>query len=268
MSEETATPQAVPERKTFGRKRLTPGAYTLDLSAAADLPVMVNGEPSTFLAAYYKLSDSKIQEMPERASVREADKYITEAGLVVLACDWRLLSEMRTLLDLARQGMPPGEVTWFYYDFDWSQDADVSHDFFVVHRGEVVLEFCNFSSEDPRILNRKHDDNPIWHSRPYFDEAFERYWYRKFYSETVTGQLMVLRPDEPTLFHQDRPQTRDVVKDIERITLIKAYRLLWVVVSLLAAIAFPLIRELMGVVAVLLTIDVLYRCWATRKVGE
>ena len=66
----------------------------------------------------------------------------------------------------------------------------------------------------------------------------------------------------------ERPQTRDVVKDVELITLVKSYRLLWIVITLLAAIAFPSIKDAMGILAVALTIDVLYRCWATRNVGE
>lgn len=40
-------------------------------------------------------------------------------------------------------------------------------------------------------------------------QALELYWYRRFYTETLTGQLMVLRPDEPTLYHYERAQTRD-----------------------------------------------------------
>ena len=51
---------------------------------------------------------------------------------------------------------------------------------------------------DPRVLMKyRVDDEPIWRSEPYEREAWEAYWYRKFYTETLTGQLMVLRPDEP-----------------------------------------------------------------------
>lgn len=79
---------------------------------------------------------------------------------------------------------------------------------------------------------------------------------------------MVLRTDEPTLFHYERPRKRDVAKDVGLVTLVKAYRLLWVIVTLLAAIAFPSIKDVMAVLAVALTIDVLYRWWVTRKVGD
>jgi hypothetical protein len=167
-----------------------------------------------------------------------------------------------------RQGIDPYSVMWFYYDNDWSRDADECHVFFVVHRDKVILESCHFSSEEPLVLKREQDDDPVWHSSPFRDEAVERYWYRKFYTETVTGQLMVLRPDEPILYHYERPKSRDVVKTLQFVTLVKMYRLLWVAVALLAAIAFPSIREYMGIVAIVLMIDVLWRCWATRKVGQ
>jgi hypothetical protein len=46
---------------------------------------------------------------------------------------------------------------------------------------------------------------------------------------------MVLRPDEPILYYYNRPSARDAVKDVSFVTLIKAYRLLWVAVALLVA---------------------------------
>ncbi len=37
----------------------------------------------------------------------------------------------------------------------------------------------------------------FWSRSESWREANERFWYRKFYQEMRTGQLMVLRPDEP-----------------------------------------------------------------------
>ena len=47
---------------------------------------------------------------------------------------------------------------------------------------------------------------------------------------------MVLRPDEPILYRYDRA-VHDVTRDVGFLTLIKIYRLLWVAVPLLTAIA-------------------------------
>jgi hypothetical protein len=123
-------------------------------------------------------------------------------------------------------------------------------------------------SEEPLILTQEKDDDPIWHSHPYFDEAVTRYWYRNFYSETMNGRLMVLRPDEPILYYYDRATAKDSVRDLQLVTLIKAYRLLWIAVVLLAANAFPPMREYMFILAGALLLDLFWRIWATRKVGQ
>jgi hypothetical protein len=171
---------------------------------------------------------------------------------------------MRKLIDLNRQGIDPHRVTWFYYDHDWSRDADESYTFFVVCDGKIIDESSRFNALEPLILKRQQDDDPIWHSHPPLDAAWESYLYRKFYTETVTGQLTVLRPDEPILYHFERP-SRDTRRDLELVTLVKMYRLLWVAIPLLVAIVFPSIKLYMAGLAGLMMIDVLWRAWATRN---
>lgn len=260
-------PESSPETrqlKTFGRTRPSPGGYSLDLSTISDVPLSIDGQPSTFGEIYCKLRDSKIEKMPQLMH----DRYVTDKGEIKLSGDWPLLSTMQKLIELTRQGIDPYLVMWFYYDHDISRDADESYTFFAVHDRKVVMEGCHFSWLEPLILKRESDNDPIWQSQPCFDEAFERYCYRRFYTETVTGQLMVLRPDEPILYHYERPQTRDALRDVEVVTLVKMYRLLWVAIPLLAAIAFPSVHNYLAIAAVALGIDVLWRSWATRKVGQ
>lgn|ERR1022692_2439427 len=267
MVETVTTPDAKVETVKFGRDRYSPGMYRLDLASAKDLPLKMNGESSTFGALYRKIMESKIREMPDRLAFG-TEKYVTETGDIEVEAEWTTLSTMRTLVDLVRRGIDPYSVLWFYYDHDWSRDADECHVFFAVHGDEVVLESSHFSSEEPLILKQEKEDDPIWHSHPYFHDALVHYWYRKFYSETMTGKLMTLRPDEPILHYYERPTVRDAVKEVGFVTLIKMYRLLWVAVALLIAIAFPAIKEVMGIVAGILLVDVLWRWWATRKVGQ
>ena len=268
MSDAPATPSIEPKITKFGRERYSPGLYRLDLSTAKGLPVKKNGEPSIFSDVYAKLVESKVREIEDGLSVRHPDKYVTEAGDIEVEGEWTILSEMRMLIGLVKQDIDPYGVTWFYYSHDWSRDADECHVFFAVHEDKIVLESCNFSSEEPLILKLEKEDDPIWHSHPHFDEALVRYWYNRSYTESITGKLMVLRPDEPILYYYQRPSTKDTVKDVAFVTLIKTYRLLWVVVALLVAIALPAIKEIMGIVAAVLFIDVLWRAWATRNVGE
>lgn len=266
MTDAGVTPQAK-AAKTFGRGRYSPGAYTLDLSEAMDLPMTLNGEASTFGDVFAKLRDSKIREIPS-ISIR-IDEYGTDDGKIVLSSDdWAPRSTMRMLAALMRDGINPSEVVWYYYDHDWSSDADESHTFFAVSEDKIILPACHFSSEEPLVLKREKGDDSVWHSHPYFTEASDIYWYRRFYTETITGQLMVLRPDEPRLYHFERPRVRDTTKDVAVVTLIKAYRLLWIAVSLLIAVAFPLTKTIMLVIATLMLLDLLWRCWETRNVGQ
>lgn len=255
------------EAPKFGRDRYSPGLYRLDLSSLKGSPLKLNGQPSTFEGLYGKLAESKVSEIPPSIGFRDA-KYTTGTGdLIVEVEDWRILSTMNKLAELLRREINPYDVMWFYYDHDWSSSADECHVFFVVHGDKVVLESCHFNAEEPLVLKLERDDDPIWHSHPYFDRALVQYWYQRFYSETMTGRLMVLRPDEPTLYYFQRPSVRDLSKEVEFVTVIKLYRLLWVAVALLVGITFPAIREIMGIIAGVLLIDVLWRAWVTRKVG-
>ena len=58
------------------------------------------------------------------------------------------------------------------------------------------------------------------------------------------------------------------VRDLQLVTLIKIYRLLWVAVVLLPGIILPGIREYMFILAGVLLFDLFWRIWATRKVGQ
>jgi hypothetical protein len=250
------------QKQKFGHKTFSPGVYMLDShSTVWNLPLTMNGHPSTFENVFCKLRDSKIKD-------KTNETYVTEKGEIRLdgkIGEWPLKAMMRKLSELLRQGMDPHHVEWFYYDNDWSDDGDEINTFFVVHGDKIVSESYRFHSEEPLILERRNKDaNPIWHSHPAFDEAFERYWYRKFYTETMIGQLMVLRPDEPILYYYERPQARD---QLRLVTQVMTYRLLWVATPALVAIAFPSLKTYMAIVSLVAVIELLRTLWATRKKG-
>jgi hypothetical protein len=267
MAEAATTPDIKVEFAKFGRERFSPGMYSLHWENIRGIPLKLNGEPSTLDAVFVKFAHSTIKDEPDTSSLYRA-KYVTDAGDLEIEADWTILATVSQLSDLFKRGINPLNVMWFYYDKDWSKDGDQSHTFFAVHDNKIVSERCHFSSEEPLLLMQEKDNDPIWHSHPEFDEATVRYWYRQFYSETMVGSLMVLRPDEPILYHYDRATSKDLVKDVQFVTLIKAYRLLWIAIVLLAAIALPPIREYMFILAGALLFDLFWRIWATRKVGQ
>jgi len=180
-----------------------------------------------------------------------------------------------TLVWLRKDGINPYTVRWFFYDEAFSRDASQSFAFFLVCDDKIAKERILIyrdpgdSSFDPAVLHDPWEGigPPIW-DEDSWQEADTAFWYRKFYTETKTGQLMLLRPDEPILYYYQRPEARDVVSDLQLVTLAKIYRLLLVAVALLGAIAFPSFREYLGIAAAAFGVDYFLVCWRTRKVGR
>src|SRR5215469_11881279 len=120
----------------------------------------------------------------------------------------------------------------------------------------ALLNFTGVA-QNPEYWNWRHDADWV--------EAEVKYWYRRFYSETRTGQLMVLRPDKPILYEY---RGADSLWDMELATIRKAYYLLWAVFALLVAIAFLAVKDLMAGVAGAFSSKVLVLAWQTRKGGR
>lgn len=96
------------------------------------------------------------------------------------------------------------EALWFFYRTSKSRDEfsgdEAFYHFFIVANDKIVLEDAWLrdspdSGFDPEMFSIAGD------------EAEAPFWYRKFYRETRTGQLMVLRPDKPELFHYAEGRT-------------------------------------------------------------
>ena len=246
MSAETAEVKAVATEnaQTFGTSRLDPGMYTLSRFGGplAVLAFKMDGRECCFGEVYEKLRDSKIKDMPESHHPDEADKYVTEAGEVYVTGGQIELWLLRDLLELARNGIDPFGATWFPYDFDVSCDADVLHTFFVLCSGKIVDERFSFTSAHPLVLERhENPGSKIWRRGQYWDSACACYWYRKFYTETMAGQLMVLRPDEPQLYYY--PEGRSKAGDRVEGQLSNIQRVLaWIRVAIWVLVALALLE--------------------------
>lgn len=127
-NEASAKAQGNPELPTFGRERLSPGAYHVDLSAVETFVLRNNGQPSTFGDIYYKLRNAKILQVPERFGMYE-QTYLTNSGEVTISGESGqsyvsgqsfVLNVLRDFIDLAKDGVDPERATWFYYGHDWS----------------------------------------------------------------------------------------------------------------------------------------------------
>ena len=267
MATETSAVGSKETAKTFGYSRPDPGMYTLSFEVAG-LPLKMDGNECCFGAAWDRLSQSNIKEVEEHHHPDDGDVYVTEAGKVQITGKWTERGLLRDLLKLHGKGVKPFAAIWFPYDWSHSEDVVVHH-FFVLYDGKIVDEQFTFTNHSPLVLERPFGyKEPEVHNRQYFDEAEECYWYRKFYTETMTGQLMVLRSDKRArLYHFERP-TRDLTPDVTLAVLTKLYYLLWVFIPLLGAIAFPFLRFVMAIAAVILLGFWALVCWRLRKVGE
>ena len=253
------------EQLTFGRGRFSSGAYNLNFSKVQDVPLRMNGQPSTLVDVYAKLRDSKVNQIDEPFG---SDRYQTEEGEINLdgeIAEWPLKATIRELAGLLKQGIDPYRVIYYYFSHDYSIDGDETHQFFAVHGDKIVGENLSFSSEEPRVLAKVEAKDYVWTSHRYFDQAVEIYWYRRFYTETLTGKLMVLRQDEPILFHFERPPTRDLTSAAQFSVLMKIYRLLGIAVALLIARIFPVTEIPMLVLAGIAGLDLIRIWWVTRK---
>lgn len=252
MATESTTVAANEITKDFGTTRLDPGMYVLSPWVSA-LPLKMDGKECHFGDAWDRLSQSKYKEV-EQHGVLGGDIYVTETAKVQIKGEGiegdGTRGLLHALLELHRKGIDPFAATWFPYDSGRYMGA-TTHDFFVLYEGKIVEEMLGFPNHFPLVLQRPAHYENYGFNHQSFNEATECYWYRKFYTETMRGQLMVLRPDKPPLYFFKRP-TCDWTGDATLAVLTKLYYLLWVVIPILGAIAFPSLRFVMVIAAVLL----------------
>jgi hypothetical protein len=264
---EASTPVLIRQRQSLPWATPEPATQDRAEDATADRLTVGN--------AYHRITRCKF-ELPERLGMRLRLTIKTEYGEVVLKGPSFNCEVLRELLALVAEGVEPFYSEWFWYDRDSCRDDPQEiYSFFVVSRDKIVRESVSFgdhhnSGFDPAIFKSESFSDSVWFNDSDWREARTRFWYRKFYAETRTGQLMVLRPDEPILYSFERPQAAapDILGQIQSITVLKIYRLLGVALPLLVAVAFPSVKEYMAIAAAVLGVNFLWLCWSTRKVGK
>ena len=224
-------------------------AYSLDASKVAALPLTqrrnVDGkveELSTTVGDIYgNLVDQPFEVEPFAIlaiKIKTSKEKLTFSGP---AFNLNILAE---LLSLRKDGADPFTAQWFWYDRDSCRDDPQDlYSFFVVCNDKIVRERVSFSDYhgngfDPSLFDPGSDIGSIWFSDTGWREASVRFWYRKFYTETRMGQLMILRDDEPELYdYQSRPGadmrvllSQNIVTVLKRIHI-----LLWVLIALAVA---------------------------------
>lgn len=221
--------------------------YRLSPDALEGLTLKVEREECNLLAALDILQGAKPKERNVWDVLEfKGDIYIAGANEVNVeggSHELRILSE---LLELAYKGVKPRYATWFLFAQNYDSDT-----FFVHYDGKIVDEHYYFYSELPQIFSKgciidNADFESNWFSISCpdgTDEAFARYWYRRFYTETLTGQLMMLNPEEPAIYYHSR-EIHQLTKDAPVLTetlILVLLRMFWCVVFLLIAVAIPVL---------------------------
>lgn len=249
---------------TFGDQRLAPGMFGLSGDALESFQFKLDWErykeDCNLREALKRLQGASLREL-DFMQVRnpERDIYIAGGDEVKVEGNSHEMRILRELLELARKGVKPFEATWFYYYND-----NEKHLFFVLYAEKIVDDCYSFMNNSPFVLGEGMGWDATdygWYGTPGLEEAFERYWYRKFYTETLAGQLMVLSPYEPTLYHYAR-ETSHHKQNVMLELLVSA---LWIVIPLLAAIAFPAIKLYMAFAALAFAVPWVGVCWRLMK---
>lgn len=149
---------------------------------------------------------------------------------------------LETLLRFKAEDIHPFSVTLYYYDKDWClEDPQQCFIFFAVYQDKIVRERLAFfdhsdSGFDPDAFEPVDYADRVWSDEADWGEAQTKYLYRRFYSETHTGQLMQLRPDNPTLYYYENRTAPDMMSALAVIARsVNTVRLLlWGVLVLLA----------------------------------
>ena len=114
------------------------------------------------------------------------------------------------------------------------------YSFFVVDGEKIVREQVQFSDNprsgfDSSVFDALDDRKLLYSNQAALYEADTRFWYRKFYTETRTGQIMVLRRDHPKLYVGESPRkgpdSASLLKNALSL-LKKIHALMWVLIVL------------------------------------
>jgi hypothetical protein len=243
-------------------KGFRPTAYRLDIGKVAGLGLTSverssadNKDvetPITMKEAIQSCFSATIKEIGESIGVGTSELLVTEVttetGELVFGGPEFNQDVLKALLDLRKDRVNGFEASWFWYDHYWGVTDATEYScniFFVVHKDKIVHEFVSFAGHresgfDPSVFTAADSWRSTWSAA-----AWVRFWYRKFYQETQTGQVMVLRGDEPELYHFPQGRWRqDVALGLLFHQMTRINAVLWVVVVLIALLGGILLWKL------------------------
>jgi hypothetical protein len=168
------------------------------------LPLITASKETTTVGAFYKdfITDYNVRDL-EVQETGLGGIEIARPGMDTLCLVGRSFSctVLRLMIEFQKAGIQPFSTSWFWYDSDSAMAMpQEAYSFFVVFedkivRDRVVLFDDSDAGFDPYIFGDATKLSGSWSSDKPNDKAEIRFWYRKFYTETRAGQLMILRND-------------------------------------------------------------------------
>ena len=238
-----------PEKQWDGFKL---ARYSLDAHKVAALSIterrQVDGRqqdtPTTLEELFGRLRDKKVEIEEEflstKLTVNNEQLLFAEPSF-----SQHLLME---ILRLRHEGIEPFDSEWYFFDHDSCREEPLdNYSFFVVFKDKIVRERVAFSDYhgsgfDPDVFRTDDFSDAIWFNDRAWAEARVRLCYKRFYSETKIGQLMLLRNDSPEVF-----DARNSIASPEHLLLAnlfahvrKIQAALWVLIALAVLTLFRL----------------------------
>jgi hypothetical protein len=221
-----------------------PVPYWFDLQKTLALPLTRKSDdgktdlPTTVGDLFVLFRDKTLGPESFETGIGE-DKLVTQDASLKVVINGPSFNRdiLKTMLKLRSEGINPSGTVWYYFDHDSCLDYPQEvYSFFVVANDKIARERVAFSDDptngfDPTIFET-HDYKYLpFGDMPDWDKADTRYWYRKFYRETRTGQLMALRPGKPRLFFYEHtgPDLMSALGALNQ-SLVRIKLLLWVLV--------------------------------------
>jgi hypothetical protein len=200
MEKQQKAKEALPVIKLGDKFEAGPHHFALGLDEFFNHSVEVDEQASTVKELLRTLRSEKVTKVDDKFGGNAT--FTTDSGVIRVHGDRNVMNTLYRIAELLEAGIDPVQTAFYYYGHDYcTDDPQEAFEFFVVGGGKILSERFVLFTDDIRFLELHKDDDPIWRSHPYIKEADTVFWYRKFYQETRMGQLTVLRPDNPTLYH-------------------------------------------------------------------
>jgi hypothetical protein len=229
-------------------------SYHLDSEKTLSLPLRERrsidenqGDVATTVGEVYRRVLDQFDQLIDNGRSIEV---VTGNGRLSVAGPSFSCSMLLELLRIRKGGFDPFFAEWFFYADDSSRESlhHNSYEFFVVYIDKIIRERVFFydhdhSGFDPSVFQSDDEFTGSWVNDWATREARTHYWFQKFYSETQTGQITVLRQDRPRLYGRESnpippPQlSGNILKILDKI-----HGLLWLLIVLTGFIAYRLWR--------------------------